>query len=114
VSRVVHVSVPVLDTVLERVRARMGFKQSNLVSMHRAMVGTLLDGMGIDARVLIRRSPVHAAPRFSGRAWDDYSVMLAGVACQVADEATVRMFNLLANRLGAAGELPTGYGRGRS
>jgi len=110
-SRVVHVSTPVLDSTLERVRGIMGMKSSTMVSLHRTTVGTLLDAMGIDARVLVRRSPVYEPPRFSGRQWDDYSVMLAGAACQVAEEATVRLFNLLANRLGSAGELPTGYNR---
>ena len=109
--RVVHVSCPMLDSTLERVRGILGMKSSVMVSMHRAMVSNLLDGMGIDAKVLIRRSPTWEEARFSGRAWTDYDVMLAGCACQVAEEATLRLFNLLANRLGTAGELPTGYGR---
>lgn len=111
VSRVVHVSVPELDPALERVRGIMGMKSSTLTSLHRTSVSTLLDAMGIDARVLVRRKPVWEPARFSGRGWTDYDVMLAECAAQVASEATVRLFNLLANRLGAAGELPTGYNR---
>jgi len=108
-----HVSAPALDAVLERVRARTSMSQSAMVSMYRTQVGTLLDAIGVDARVLVRRSAVHEPPRFSGRGWDDFTVMLAECAEQTASEAVVRLLNLIANRLGAAGELPGGDNRRR-
>lgn len=111
-NRIVHCSTPVLDSTLERVRGILNLSNSSTVSVYRSMYVTLLDGMSIDAEVIVRRDPVHGPPRYKGSDWTDMQVMLAECAEQVAAESVVRLFNLVANRLGAAGELPTGYKRG--
>ena len=106
------VSLPSLDPTLVRIRKAMKIGAARWRAMYVRQAKHLLIELGLPAvHVQTRRGGPWSPPRAVGNWPDDVQVMIAECACEAASEALVRLLNLVANRLGSAGKLPTGYNR---